>query len=148
MLESRIKEDMVKFLKSGEKEKLTVIRMVKGAVDLEHINTKKCITDDLIIDVLNKQIKMRNDSVVEFEKARRDDLSEKTKAEIDILMEYLPEQLSEGELNDILNKVFNDVKPEGMQDMGKVMKEINPLVKGKADMSKVSELIKAKLQKD
>ena len=89
----KLKKDMIDAMKSKDKERLTVIRMVKSAMDLEHIDHKREINDDLLIDVLNKQIKMRRDSIEEFKKASRDDLVEKTQAEVDILLAYLPEQL-------------------------------------------------------
>lgn len=144
-LEEKLKQDIVKALKEKQKVKLTVLRMVKGAVDLEYINTKKEITDDTVITVINKQIKMRNDSIEEFKKANRNDLVEATQEEVNILMEYLPEQLTNEELDELLTEVFDEVKPESAKDMGKIMQKITPLVKGKADMKLVSEKIKDRL---
>ncbi len=144
-LEERLKQDLVAAMKQKDKQKLEVIRMVKAAVDLEHINTKREITDDLILDVLNKQIKMRNDSIAEFQKANRNDLVEKTKKEVEILMTYMPEQLSKEEVNKIIAEIFELLKPEGNRDMGKVMKEATARLKGKADMKEVSVLIKERL---
>ena len=142
----KLKNDMVFAMKNKEKEKLTVIRMVKAAMDLEHIDKKKEINDDLLIDVVNKQIKMRRDSIAEFTKANRKDLISKTQAEIDILMDYLPEQLSTEEVNAIIDKIFAELKPTSKKDMGKVMKEANLLLKGKADMKEISSIISSKLQ--
>ena len=142
----KLKSDMVEAMKNKEKEKLTVIRMVKAAMDLEHIDRKREINDELLIDVINKQIKMRKDSISEFEKAGRFELMDKTKSEIDILMAYLPEQLSKEEVVKIINDIFCEVKPEGQKDMGKVMKEATAKLKGKADMKEVSTIIKEKLQ--
>ena len=88
---------------------------------------------------------MRKESIVQFEAANRDDLVEQNKKEIAILEEYMPEQLSEEELNNIIDKVFLEVKPTSMKDMGNIMKSISPLVKGKADMSDVNKLIKERL---
>lgn len=146
-LEERLKQDLVTAMKEKDKKKLNVIRMVKAAVDLEHINTKREITDDLILDILNKQIKMRNDSLSEFEKAKRDDLVEKTKEELDILMIYMPEQLNKEEIEKEIAEILEIVKPEGARDMGKVMKEATARLKGKADMKEVSTIIKEKLDK-
>ena len=142
----KLKQDMVEAMKNKEKERLTVIRMVKAAMDQEHIDKKREINDELLIDVVNKQIKMRKDSVAEFDKAGRNDLSEKTQSEIDILMAYLPEQLSLEEVSKIIDEIFAEVKPEGQKDMGKVMKEATAKLKGKADMEEVSNIIKEKLQ--
>ncbi len=132
-------------MKEKNKDQLAVIRMVKAAVDLEHINTKRDITDDLVLDVLGKQIKMRNDSISEFEKAGREDLVRNTKKELEILMTYMPEQLTQEEVERVLDEIFESVKPESSRDMGKVMKEATPKLKGKADMKLVSTLIKERL---
>lgn len=142
----KLKQDMVEAMKNKEKERLVVIRMVKAAMDQEHIDRKREINDELLIDVVNKQIKMRKDSISEFEKGNRTDLIEKTQFEIDILMQYLPEQLSEDEVVEVINSIFDEVKPEGQKDMGKVMKEATAKLKGKADMKFVSGLIREKLQ--
>ena len=142
----KLKQDMVEAMKNKEKERLTVIRMVKAAMDQEHIDRKREINDELLIDVVNKQIKMRKDSIVEFDKAGRTDLSEKTQSEVDMLMAYLPEQLSSEEVVKIIDEIFAEVKPEGQKDMGKVMKEATAKLKGKADMKEVSNIIKEKLQ--
>lgn len=142
----KLKQDMVEAMKNKEKDRLTVIRMVKAAMDQEHIDRKKEINDELLIDVVNKQIKMRKDSIAEFEKGGRGDLVEKTQSEVDILMAYLPEQLSLEEVAKIIDEIFAEVKPEGQKDMGKVMKEATAKLKGKADMKEVSNIIKEKLQ--
>jgi len=142
----KLKQDMVEAMKTKEKERLTVIRMVKAAMDQEHIDRKKEINDELLIDVVNKQIKMRKDSIAEFEKGGRSDLIEKAQSEIDMLMVYLPEQLSLEEVKEIINEIFAEVKPESQKDMGKVMKEATAKLKGKADMKEVSNIIKEKLQ--
>ena len=142
----QLEKDMIEAMKAHEKEKLTVIRMVKAALKQEQIDHKKEINDDLLIDVVNKQIKMRKDSIAEFEKGARQDLVDATQAEIDILMKYLPEQLSKEEVEKIINEIFEEVKPEGQKDMGKVMKEAQGKLKGKADMKEVSSIIKEKLQ--
>ena len=142
----KLKQDMIEAMKNKEKERLTVIRMVKAAMDQEHIDRKREINDELLIDVVNKQIKMRKDSISEFEKGGRSDLIESTQKEVDILMNYLPEQLSIEEVKDIISAIFDEVKPEGQKDMGKVMKEATSQLKGKADMKEVSNIIKEKLQ--
>ncbi len=145
MLEERIKKDLVQAMKDKDKKKLDVIRMVKAAIDLEHINTKKEITDDLVLGVLDKQIKMRNDSIKEFEKAGRDDLVLQNKEELEILMTYMPEQLTLDEVNQIIDEAFQIVQPESFKDMGKIMKEVTPKVKGRYNMQEVSSIIKTRL---
>jgi len=142
----QLEKDMIEAMKNKEKERLTVIRMVKASLKQEQIDHKKEINDELLIDVVNKQIKMRKDSIVEFEKGNRNDLVEKTQAEIDILMNYLPEQLSSEEVSKIIDEIFDEIKPEGQKDMGKVMKEAQAKLKGKTDMKEVSTIIREKLQ--
>jgi len=142
----KLEKDMIESMKSGAKDRLTVIRMVKAALKQEQIDHKKEINDELLIDVVNKQIKMRKDSITEFEKGNRTDLVEKTQSEIDILMEYLPEQLSKEEVMKIIEEIFAEVKPEGPKDMGKVMGPAQAKLKGKADMKEVSTIIREKLQ--
>lgn len=142
----KLDKDMIEAMKSKDKDRLVVIRMVKAALKQEQIDHRKEINDDLLIDVINKQIKMRKDSIIEFEKGNRTDLVEKTQKEINVLMAYLPEQLSTEEVEKIINEIFEEVKPESQKDMGKVMKEAQAKLKGKADMKEVSTIIREKLQ--
>ena len=119
--------------------------MVKASMDQEHIDRKKEINDELLFDVVNKQIKMRKDAIVEFEKGNRNDLIEKNQREIDILQVYLPEQLSDDEVVKVIDEIFSSLNPNGSKDMGKVMKEATARLKGKTDMRMVSEIIKSRL---
>ena len=141
----KLKQDIIVSMKEKDTLKLQTLRGIKGTVDLEHINKKVEITDELVIDVISKGIKTRKESIVEFEKGNRQDLIDKTNLEIDILKVYLPEQLSSDELNKIIDEVFSKVKPTSSKDMGLIMKEVTPLVKGKCDMKEVSVIIKDKL---
>lgn len=142
----RLQKDMIESMKNHEKERLTVIRMVKAAMSQERIDHKREENDELLIDVVNKQIKMRRDSISEFEKGGRQDLIDKTQAEIDVLMNYLPEQLSHEEILKVIDEIFEDIKPEGPKDMGKVMGPAQAKLKGRADMKEVSSIIREKLQ--
>ena len=144
-LVEQLKQDMVTAMKEKDKDRLTVIRMVKAALDKDRIDKKVEITDELLIDVVNKQIKMRNDSIEEFKKASRNDLIENVSKEKEVLMNYLPEQLSLEEVEDIIDQAISSVGAASIKDMGNVMKEVNPKVKGRFDMKKVSEIIKNKL---
>jgi len=141
----KIKNDIVNALKEKDTLKLQTLRGVKGEADLEHINKKVEITDELLINVISHQIKTRRESITEFEKGNRDDLISKTNEEITLLQTYLPKQLDEEEINKILDDAFDKVKPSSSKDMGLIMREITPLLKGKADMSHVSALIKERL---
>lgn len=141
----KIKEDIVKALKEKDTLKLQTLRGIKGEVDLEHINKKVDINDDLVISILSRGIKTRRESIVEFEKGNREDLIAKTVEEINLLQTYLPEQLDESEINKILDEAFAKVNPSSNKEMGLIMKEVTPLLKGKADMGKVSAIIKDRL---
>ena len=144
-LSDRINEDLKTAMKEKDSFKLGVIRMIKGAMQLAKPNPREELTDDDVVGVISKQIKMRKESIKEFEKAGRDDLVTQNQKEIEILEVYMPEQLSEEELDKMIDKVFEEVKPSSVKDMGMVMKTISPLVKGKADMSFVNQKIKERL---
>ena len=141
----QLEKDMIEAMKNKDKERLVVIRMVKASLKQEQIDRKKEINDDLLIDVVNKQIKMRKDSITEFEKGNRQDLINKTQKEIDVLMAYLPEQLDEKEVLNIIDEIFNEVKPTSQKDMGTIMGLAQAKLKGKADMKTVPSIIKEKL---
>ena len=141
----KIKGDIVSAMKEKDTLKLQTLRGVKGEIDLAHIDKKVEINDELVTDVLSHQIKTRKESIAEFEKGNREDLVNKTNDEINLLLSYLPEQLSEEELTKLIDEVFAKVNPTSQKDMGLIMKEVNPLVKGKADMKVVSTMIKDKL---
>jgi len=144
MLE-KLTQDMIDAMKAKDKEKLSVIRMVKGVVQLEEINKKQKLEDDDIIAIISKQIKMRKESIEEFKKGNRDDLVVQTESEVEILNKYMPTQLTEEELETIIDEIIVKVEAKEVSDVGKIMKELVPLIKGKADMSKVNLLIKQKL---
>lgn len=144
-LVEKLKNDMIDAMKKKDKERLTVIRMVKAALDKERIDKKVEINDSLLIDVVNKQVKLRKDSIEEFKKASRVDLIEKTEQELDVLKNYLPEPLSKEEVESIIEEEIKNVDAESMKDMGNVMRQVTPRVKGKFDMREISEIIKRKL---
>lgn len=144
-LNDRIMNDLKEAMKNKDSFKLGVVRMVKGAIQLEKINKKRDLNDEEVIDVISKQIKLRKDSINEFEKAGRNDLADTTKKEVEVLNEYMPEQLSSEEVNKIIDEAFVKVNPTSQKDMGLIMKEVTPKVKGKADMGEVSKIIKEKL---
>ncbi len=144
-LAEKINDDVKTAMKNQDKEKLNVIRMVKSAIQLAKIEAKHDLSDEEVIDVISKQIKMRKDSIVEFEKASRTDLTENYKREIDILNEYMPEPLAKEEVEKIIEEAFAKINPTSPKQMGLIMKEVTPLVKGKFDMGEVSKMIREKL---
>ena len=140
----QLNKDMVVSMKNKDSFSLGVIRMAKGAIQLEAINKKKVLTDEDVVAVISKQIKMRNDSIAEFTKAGRTDLAEQNQKEIEILSKYMPEQLSSDEIDKIIQEAFEKLNPTS-KDMGLIMKEVSSKLKGKADMSLVNAIIKEKL---
>ena len=144
-MKNQIVEDIKSAMKAQDKETLAVVRMLKADIQMAELNKKSELTDDEIISIVSKQIKMRKDSIKEFEKGNRDDLINQANSEIKILEKYLPEQLSEQEVIQIIEDVFSKVNPSSSTDMGKIMGLLNPLVKGKTDMGVVSKIVKEKL---
>lgn len=142
-LKDRLTEDMKEAMKAKEsgKLKLSVIRMVKAAVKYQEIEKGHELSDDEVIQVLAREVKMRRDSIVEYEKANRPDAVETLNQEIAILMGYLPQQMSEGEILQLVKKTVAEVGAQSPKDMGKVMSKIAPLTKGRADGKLVNEMV-------
>ncbi len=144
-MRQKIMNDLTLALKSGNKQLLSVLRMVKGAIQLEEIKVKRELNDDEVITILSREIKTRNEAIKEFEKGNRQDLVTKTQEEIDILKPYLPKQLSIEEVQSIIADAFKQINPKVLSDMGKIMGLITPKLKGKTDMGNVSKIVKEKL---
>ena len=145
MLE-RINKDIVEAMKSKDALKLATLRMLKGAIDLERINKKlDKVLDEDIVTIIGKQIKTRKESILEFEKGNRQDLIDKTNSEIEILNVYMPVMMTEEEITSVVMDAINEVGATSIKDMGSVMRIVSPKLKGKADMSLVSSIIKSKL---
>ena len=144
-MREKILKDIIEAMKNKDKDRLSTLRLLKGAMQLEEINKKRELNDEEVIGLIAKQIKTRKESILEFEKANREDLKEKTEKEIAVLNEYMPEQLSEEEIIKEINIAFDEVKPTSMKDMKSLMAILNPKLKGKADMGFVSKTIKEKL---
>lgn len=144
-MREQIMNDLKTAMKNQNKELLNVIRMVKGAIQLEEINVKHELTDEEMVSLISKQIKSRKETIDELKNSNRSELLEKTKKEIEILSKYMPKMMEVDEINKVIDEVFELVKPVDSKDMGKVMGKINPMLKGKADMSLVSKLIKERL---
>lgn len=145
-LYEQVNSDMIGYMKNKDKDSLSTIRLLKSAIDLARINNKlEEITDELVIEVVSKQIKTHKESIIEFKNAGREDLSSKLEKEIELLSKFLPEQLTNEEIENEINKIFDEIKPNGKSDMGKIMKEANIRLKGKADFKLVSEIVQNKL---
>ena len=141
-----IKSEIVKAMKEHNKERLNVLRMVKASVDLEHIDKKVEINDELVLSVVLKQVKMREDSIEQYSKTSRSDLVEKETLELNILKEFLPKPLTDSEVDELISEAIDEIKPEGMKDMGKIMGYLSPKVKGRTDQKALSMKIKERLQ--
>ena len=141
----RIQNDYISAFKAKETVKKDVLGLLKGAILNAKIDKKDDLTDEEIINLVEKQIKLRKDSKEEYIKANKMDVVNTLDEEIAILMEYMPEQLSIEEINNIIEEAFKVVNPTSARDMGLIMKEVTPKLKGKADMKEVSNIIKDKL---
>jgi len=142
MLKQRIPDDMKSAMKSGDKRKLGVIRLLMAAIKQREVDERVELDEDQILVVLDKMVKQRRDSIDQYEKAGRDELAEQEKFEIGILQEYLPEALSEEEITELIKQAMADTGAESMRDMGKVMGQLKPKLQGRADMGPVSAKIK------
>ena len=144
-MRDKILNDIIEAMKSKDKDKLSTLRLLKGAMQLEEINKKAELDDAEIINLISKQIKTRRESIEEFKKANRLDLAEKTEKEVEILNSYMPEQLSEDEVLKLIDEAFNEIKPTSMKDMKDIMAYLNPKIIGRADKGFVSKVISEKL---
>ena len=137
----RLNTDIKQAMKDKDKEKLSVLRMVKSSIQNESIKHGRDLSEEEELTVLSRELKQRKDSLQEFDKAGREDLVHKLQGEIAIVEHYMPEQLSEDELSAIVQQTIADVNATSKADMGKVMGALMPKVKGKADGSLVNKLV-------
>ena len=144
-MQEKINNDLKQAMKSGDKFKLSVLRMLKSALQLEAIKEKKDLSDEEVMMVIKRNVKQRKDSITEFEKYNKQEEIANLEKEIAILQAYLPEELNEEQIDDEINKVFDEVSPTSMKDMGKIMKMLTERIGTVADMSLVSQKVKAKL---
>ncbi|WP_417899541.1 GatB/YqeY domain-containing protein [Bacillus haimaensis] len=141
----RLNTDIKQAMKDKDKEKLSVLRMVKSAIQNEAIKHGRDLTEEEELTVLSRELKQRKDSLHEFDKAGREDLVHKLQGELAIVEHYMPEQLSEEEVSAIVQQTISDVNATSKADMGKVMGALMPKVKGKADGSLVNKLVQQHL---
>lgn len=144
-LKLRITEDMKQAMRAKETMRLGAIRLLQSAIKQREVDERIEVTDQHIIEIIEKMLKQRRDSISQYEAANRQDLADVEKLEMAVLQEYLPQQLTEEEVLSLLDQVITDTGATDVKDMSKVMAAIKPLVVGRADMAKISTLIKAKL---
>ncbi|SHN11169.1 GatB/YqeY domain-containing protein [Gracilibacillus kekensis] len=141
-----LNQDMKQAMKNKDKVKLGVIRMVKASMQNEAIKTKKdALSEEEELTVLARELKQRKDSLHEFKEAGREDLVSQLEDEIKIIQAYMPEQLSDEELEQIVVQTIEEVQAQSKKDMGKVMSALMPKVKGKAEGSRVNQLVQKNL---
>ncbi|MEW4370637.1 GatB/YqeY domain-containing protein [Paenibacillus kandeliae] len=145
-LSERLNEDMKQAMRDKDKFKLSTIRMVRSTIKNQEIDLKRDLNDDEVLDILSREIKQRKDALQEFEKAGRDDLTTNLRAEIEIVSEYLPTQLSEEEIKVIVQQTILETGASSKADMGKVMSALMPKVKGRADGKVVNQAVQQLLQ--
>ena len=144
-LKSLIKTQVTISMKGGDKFRTTVLRMILADIQKIEIEEKSDLDELQITSILEKMIKQRNDAIAQFEEAKRQELADKEKHEIEIIREFLPEQMSEQEVSELVSKIISEVGAQDMKDMGKVMGSLKPLIAGKADAGVVSQLVKKAL---
>ena len=144
-LKERITEDMKSAMRASDKERLSTIRMVQAAIKQREVDERIALDDAQVLAVLEKMVKQRRESIAAFEQGGRADLADKEKAEIQILAAYLPEQLTEAEVDALIQTAIAETGAASMKDMGKVMGAVKAKAAGRADMGAVSARIKAAL---
>ncbi len=132
-------------MKSGDKERLAVVRLMLSAMKQVEVDERIELDDDRVLGILDKMVKQRRESISQYEQGGRDDLASKEKAEIDVIADFLPQPLSEEEIETIINQAISQTGAESMKDMGKVMGIVKPQITGRADMGAVSGKIKTLL---
>ena len=145
-LKEKLQEDLKSSMKNKDTVRKSVVTLIRASIKQYEVDNRVELDDEGIIDIISKQLKQRRDALDEFAKANREDLISETEAEIKVLKEYLPQQLREQELNEIVTLTISEVGATSMKDMGKIMSVIRPKVKGRADGKLINELVKANLQ--
>ena len=151
MLIQKIKQDLVNYMKSGDKIKISITRLLLAALKDKEISLRnnqdfdELINDNIVMEIINKMIKQRKIAANTYKEAKRIDLAEKELEEAKLLSDYLPSQLSEDQLNTKIEEIIKSVSAQSLRDMSKVMKVIKENLSGKCDMQLASKLVKSKL---
>jgi uncharacterized protein YqeY len=144
-LTARINDDVKAAMKAKDKPRLGVLRLITAAIKQREVDEQITLNDEQVLAVLEKMVKQRKDSITQYEKAGRDELAQQEAFEIGIIQDYMPEQLSDAEIDALISEAISSSGAESMKDMGKVMGLLKPKLAGRADMGAVSAKIKAKL---
>jgi len=141
-LKDKLMEDLKVSMRSGDKIKKNVITMIRAAIKQKEVDERIELDDEAIIDIISKQVKQKKDAIEDFKKGQRQDLVELTENEINILLSYLPQQLTESELEEIVKLTIEELGVDSVKDIGKVMSNVMPKVKGRADGSMVNNIVR------
>ena len=144
-LKERILQDVKDAMRAKDKPRLATIRLITAAIKQREVDERIELDDTQVLVVLDKMCKQRRESISQFEQAGRDDLAAQEKAELALIQQYLPEQLGEAEINELIDAAMEQTGASSMKDMGKVMGQLKPKLQGRADMGAVSAMIKARL---
>ncbi|WP_455211789.1 GatB/YqeY domain-containing protein [Kaarinaea lacus] len=144
-LKTKINEDMKAAMRAKDKERLGVIRLILAAIKQQEVDTRTDLDDAAVLVVLDKMLKQRRDSISQYTAAGRDDLAQKEQFEVGVVQQYMPEALSEAELEQLIKDAITASGAQSMKDMGKIMNELRPKVQGRADMAQVSQKVKSLL---
>ena len=144
-LSTRINDNVKVAMKAKDKPRLGVLRLITAAIKQREVDERITLDDDQVLAVLEKMIKQRKDSIDQYEKAGRDELAQQEAFEIGIIQQYLPEQLSDAEIDALIAEAISSSGAASMKDMGKVMGMLKPKLAGRADMGQVSQIIKKQL---
>jgi uncharacterized protein YqeY len=145
-LKNKITEDMKTAMRAKDTARLGTVRLLLAAMKQKEVDERVVLSDADVLAIIDKMVKQRRESIVQFEKAARTDLADVEKAEIGVLAGYLPQQLSEAEVGEAIAAAIKESAAAGVKDMGKVMAVLKPKLAGRTDMGKVSGLVKSKLQ--
>ena len=145
-LKEKLMEDLKIAMREKDQLKKSVITMVRASIKQYEVDHRAELDDDSILEIMSKQVKQKKDAIVEFAKGEREDLVNEAKAEIEVLLTYLPKQLTEDEISEIVVQVLNETSATTAKDMGKVMAALMPKVKGRADGKLVNQVVKKHLK--
>lgn len=140
-LKEQLTNDLKDSMKNKEQVRKSVVTLIRAAIKQKEVDERVELDDNAVIDIISKQLKQRNDALVDFKKAGRDDLISQTEKEVEVLLSYLPKQLTDDELRDYIKKAIEQVNATSSKDMGKIMGILMPQVKGKADGKRINNLV-------
>lgn len=144
-IKGQIQEDMKNAMRSQDKERLAIIRLILAALKQREVDERIELADEDVLAILDKMVKQRRESIAQFESGNRPDLAEKEAVEIKVIQHYLPAQLSDEEIAVMIDAAIDEAKASSMRDMGKVMAILKPKVQGRADVAAISAIVKDKL---